>query len=314
MTDLTMLRRLGLAPLVNAVVSLASRGNLDGIRTRYLWQAMQPLDPLLSPGAEQALPEIDVLIPAHPKDLDVLRFAVAAVRRGTRNPVRRIVLVVPDSEVESIAASFGSSCQVVAEGTVLDSLLPWIREHVPLDWRGWVLQQAIKLLWVRGNDVPTLVLDSDTLLVKPRTWVDAAGRQLLCISVERHAEYVRHAGRCWPLSRAAQASSYVTHHQLMRPPVLARMFPDGQKSVQQWIEAADFSRASALSEYHCYGAWLREHQPASVAIGSFSNRGRDRDELADASEGKSLDAVLDVLAARYPERASLSFHSWRSDT
>ena len=308
MTDLTVLRRMGLAPMVNAAVGLASRWGLAAVRIRYVWQAMQPLDPMTGAGP---LPEIDVLIPAHPKDLDVLRFAVAAVRRGTRNPIRRIVLVVPDLEVESITAIFGQTCHVLPESRVLESLLPWIREHVPSDWRGWVLQQAIKLLWVRGNDVPTLVLDSDTVLLKPRTWVAADGRQLLCLSVERHSEYVRHAARCWPLSRAVQASSYVTHHQLMRPDVLVQMFPDGALSLRQWIAAADFSQPSALSEYHCYGAWLREYRPASVAIGSFGNRGRDRDELAAAADGAALDDVIEVLTQRYTDRASLSFHSWR---
>lgn len=313
MIDLQVLRRLGLAPLVHAAVRATSALNADAIRIRYLWQAMQPVDPLRIVLGTEQLPEIDVLIPAHPKDLRVLKYSVAAARRGSSNPVRRVVIVVPDHSVNMVRDALPAGCVVEGEASLLGSLAPWIHEHVPPDWRGWVTQQCIKLLWARGNtDVPTLVLDADTVLLRPRTWVTRDGRQLLCFSAERHLAYVAQAARCWSLTSEAQSMSYVTHHQLMQARHLREMFPEGAASIRAWMEQADFSTSSALSEYHCYGAWLRSRRPDTAVVASFGNRGRKADELPEVPE-EELTLVVDALALRYSDRVSLSFHSWKSD-
>lgn len=314
LSSLELLRRLGARPVVNAAVLGSARLGIDSLRLRYAWQAMLDRDPLAGLDPADSLPMIDVLVPAHPKDLRTLPYAVAAAPHGTANPIRRVALVVPDAAVDEIARNVPRHCQVQPEGELLGELQPWLREQVPPQWRGWVLQQCLKLLWVMRNDVPTLVLDADTILLTPRIWALSDGRQLLCVSAERHAEYVRHASSCWELTSAAQAVSYVTHHQLMQPEVVRTMFPDGLASIQRWIEQADFSRPSALSEYHCYGAWLRTHQPDRVVLGRFGNRGRDGGELDELARTHGIAETLQELTARYPERLSLSFHSWRADS
>lgn len=308
---LSLLGKFGMAPVVGWVVRVCAAIGVDVFRIRYAWQAMLPDDPLQQ---DAALPQIDVLIPAHPKDLRVLPYAVASIARGVRNPIRRIVLVVPDEAAAEISAALPSGCEVRPESPLLGELLPWTLSNVPSSWRGWVIQQSIKYIWVLRNDAPVLVLDADTVLQSRRAWVNADGRQLLCLSAERHRAYVSQASRCWQLSRAAQAVSYVTHHQLMQPDVLRAMFPEGAASLQHWIEAADFSMHAALSEYHCYGAWLRSSAGNRVVLGRFGNRSRAGEELEELALHHDVSAVLDALAQRYPERLSLSFHSWRSET
>lgn len=313
MTDLSMLGRWGAAPIAELVARLSARLGVDAFRVRFALQSMLPADPLSCEGPARVLPTIDVLVPAHPKDLRVLPYAIGAVRRGVSNPIRRIVCVVPDDAVQVMRASLPADCEVEPEGALLGDLLPWIRENVPSMWRGWVIQQCIKLLWVLRNDRPTLVLDADTILLSKRVWIDEAGLQLLCVSAERHAEYVRHAGSVWKLEARSQAVSYVTHHQLVQPAVLAQMYPEERVSLKRWISAADFSQHAALSEYHSYGAWLRTNLPDLTCLGRFGNRGRPGEELDELAADHTIEETLEALHERYPRLLSVSFHSWRNE-
>lgn len=300
--------RLAVYPLIR----VSAKIGIDAIRVRYIWQALQPLDPLRHDTGGR-LPTIDVLIPAHPKDAFALRYALSSAQAGSANPIRRFVVVTLDDAVAELGEKLPTGTEVVSESSVLGELGPWVREHVPPEARGWVIQQCIKILWVLGNDASaTLVLDADTILLKPRTWLNERGVQALCVSVERHREYVRHSTRCWPVSEESQSVSYVTHHQLMQTRFLQEMFPDGAASLRRWVAHADFRQPSALSEYHSYGAWVRTFRKADAVCASFKNRGRLLDELLDDENREGAEGVRIALMARYPKLASLSFHSWRS--
>lgn len=303
--------RLTGGPLLHRWLHDDSVGRRIEIAWRLLISRVLPFDPLCE-AATDSLPQIDVMIPAHPKDLDVLRYCVAACGRGTRNPISRIVVLVPADSVAQVQLVLGESVTVISEADVLGNLSEWIKEHIPLERQGWVAQQCLKLLWVLGNEQrATLVLDADTVLLRRRTWLDAESRQLLAISAERHEPYVEHADKCWNLHRATQAISYVTHHQLMQPDVVKAMFPDGASSIRQWLSRADFSVQSALSEYHCYGAWIRTNAESRVRLASFSNRGLSKAPVLHSEvDSMQVQAQIQRLADRHGRAGSASFHSW----
>lgn len=109
MKEIRWTRALGLGLLTHAAVRICAARGIDAIRVRYLWQLLQPFDPLRSKG-QAGLPEIDVLVPAHPKDVRVLKYCIAAVRGGSTNRIRRISVIVPDDAVDSVRAELPAGC------------------------------------------------------------------------------------------------------------------------------------------------------------------------------------------------------------
>ncbi|MBU6147998.1 MAG: hypothetical protein KGP10_07495 [Actinomycetales bacterium] len=209
---------------------------------------------------------------------------------------------------------------------------------LPPQRRGWVRQQVLKIgaVALAPDPTPTLVVDADTILLRPRTWL-VGTRQLLSISHEFTCEYARHAERVLG-RRAEHPYSFVTHHQLWQPDLLLGMLAAGvsplpalndlrgrrqvvMAGVRAWLTAADWgSGGSAVSEYHSYGAWAAA-DPSRIALAGWRNLAVPRSSVADIlgdhrnaaarrpADG-TLSAALSRLRERFPDAASISCHHY----
>ena len=287
------------------------------IRSRY--EATRPFDPL-SNGRD--VPPIEVFIPCVLKDLPTLRLAIEGARLGSRNPISRVTVCAPERDVAAISAEVGAAAFVIAEEEVQSpGVVAQVDRIVPPERRNWVVQQLLKLGYVaQSRSQGVLVIDADTVLLRQRTWL-ADGCQLLAISREMHVPYRDHV-RTWLGDRVADSNvSFVTHHQLMQPGAVRAMLSCGSGSdrlkaedsaaidvgLRCWLGAADFSLASALSEYHSYGAWLTFSQPKQTARCSWGNvEPRRLDASAEFDELR-----IATLRSEYPEATSVTFHSWK---
>ncbi len=112
--------------------------------------------------------KITVVIPAVGKDAPMLRHCLQAVRKMVKQQMTAIWVVAPESkELRQIATE--ESCEFILEGKVLP------RPSAELKCRGWVLQQIIKFnasFHVTTDDY--LVLDSDTMFLRPQTFFRVA--------------------------------------------------------------------------------------------------------------------------------------------
>lgn len=271
---------------------------------RKIVEALFPSDPL---GGCSDLPSIEIVLPCAVKDLPMAPLALAAAIRSSRNPVARVRMVVPRG-VEVGFDDIGVPLVVEHDDDVIGvGVLGGVDRLVARGRRGWVIQQLAKIKAVMASQSDgCLVLDADTLLVRPRTWLDRDGRQILAVSHEFHAPYVHHAERVW--AGRQPSLSFVTHHQLMQPAVVRAMFPRGDESLLAWLDAADWTESSAVSEYHDYGSWLSRSLPERAVWVCWRNETFAFDERALGP--RSVDSSLDSLGRQFPRALSLSSHRY----
>ena len=298
------------------LLEMASRELRARLRlVRVAYEQSLPVDPLEG----SALPPITVLIPCVAKDAAVVQLAVESAAIGVRNPIERVVLMAPAEDHVALSA-LGVGAELLAdEEQDLPRSLRAIEELVPSERRGWVKQQVLKLGFAaRAAANGVLILDADTILIQPRAWL-AGDRQLLPVVHEYYEPYLRHAARCLGPNVKDEGLSWVAHHQLMQPRVVRDMLSailqrdmpgegrpeptdlDIDRALEAWVRSADFNESSALSEYHCYGAFLRQHEPDNAVLARWSN-------VAAARSTVPLDRG--GLVKLFPAALSVSCHAY----
>jgi len=287
---------------------------------RALISVCQPIDPLKR---NRNLPAIELVIPFVEKDLAALPAVLANAKKHVRNPIGLVTLITPRN-AEGTGPRFSNPQSSLILEEILfnnadarlrfdqDLLGPQILEHLNQRFgagdrnAGWVNQQLIKLSAVMDSEYPgALILDSDTILLSPKTWLRSDGTQLLQVANEYHVDFMRHVEKFFGVPKRYRLS-FVTHHQLMQPEVVRRMFPQGAQSLIEWWESSTDSMGRDLGDYEAYGSFLAHHYPKRVAYGSFSNL------FSPAWEQFSYD--LEHTGAEpedlVPDYCSISFHSW----
>jgi len=110
--------------------------------------------------------KVAVVMPSHRKDCENLRVCLRHMRRYLVDEVSTVYVPVPARHLELFHEKFeGEAVTIIDE----DAWLPAPREE--LHTTGWILQQMLKLN--AANIIPEeyyITLDSDTLLLKPRSY------------------------------------------------------------------------------------------------------------------------------------------------
>ena len=293
--------RRSLEPVAQVTMTMPGRVGELG---RMCFEATLPEDPLL----EEPAGPISLVVPCHPKDFPLLTAVVDGASQGSRNSISSVTIVVPDGQRDRVQGLPGGPLILEDSEVIPPDLLVALADFVPLTRRGWAKQQLIKFLCaVRSQERATLVLDSDTVLLRPRTWWTPSGLQALCVSHEYHAEYGRHIKRSLGVERA-RPFSFVTHHQLMQKDVVEGMFGSDAVGLEQWLVGADWSSLSAISEYETYGTWLVRNAPERAVLAQWNNRTVSR---ASATKMMLHDVFTpSILALRHQGASSISSHQY----
>jgi hypothetical protein len=287
---------------------------------RALISLCQPIDPLRR---ARNLPPIELVIPFVEKDLAALPIVLAAAKRNIRNPLATVTLITPRG-AEGKGPRFSSPDSSAALEQILQSnpevrvlfdqdilgtaLLNELNARFGAGDRnaGWVLQQLIKFsAALESREIGALMLDADTVMLSPKTWIRSDKRQLLQIANEYHADFMRHVLTYFGVPKKYRLS-FITHHQLMQPDVVRRVFPNGADSLLEWWKSSADPMGRDLSEYETYGSVLAHHYPERVAYGSFGNLFSPHLArfMRDLSEtGLSPEQLI-------PDYCTVSFHSW----
>jgi hypothetical protein len=254
--------------MINTFLKIARNMKIQELpfKIREVISLSQPNNPL----KDKKLPTIDVAIPCHVKDFENLPLAVQGVRASVLNPVGRVFLITPYFLSKELQTQF-PDCHVLTDESVIGTdIANAIRALVPQERRGWIIQQMIKFqVALTSSEVATLVLDADTILLKPRIFLDSEGIQLMCIATEYHSPYKEHQRRV--IGGQNHLLSFVTHHQLMKRDTLRRIFGQNGEGFLQFLELADFSEGAAVSEYDTYGEWMLAHKPYEIAFAKWNN-------------------------------------------
>ncbi len=313
-------RTLGAATRLVDLISQRFRKKYLPLPARALISLCQPIDPLRR---ARNLPAIELVIPFVEKDLAALPIVLAAAKRNIRNPLATVTLITPRgtdgkgprfSSQESHTAletilSENPDVRVLYDQDILGTaLLKELNARFGAGDRnaGWVLQQLIKFSAAeQSREVGALMLDADTVMLSPKTWIRSDKRQLLQIANEYHADFMRHVLMYFGVPKKYRLS-FITHHQLMQPEVVRRMFPSGSESLLEWWKSSTDPTGRDLSEYETYGSFLAHHYPERVAYGSFGNLFSPHlaKFMRDLREtGLSPEQLI-------PDYCTVSFHSW----
>ena len=249
---------------------------------------------------------VDVLIPAAAEDWDVLGVTIEWVRRHLAHPVGTI-WVVTDTAVESARVAEELGCRVVDEDSVLPIVRTDIDYHVgSVDRSGWLFQQLLKLSAdTISSREHVLVIDADTVLVRPQTFT-SRGRVVLFHSPEYHPPYFDAYRAATGLAPASRVSC-TTHHLLLRRGSLLglKSLMERTRSVPWWQAVLDtcvYQSISGFAESELYGNY--ELTVGGVVRRWWSNRPDPRSTLAD----------LDMLqrAGTVTRLRTVSFHHYLS--
>ena len=256
----------------------------------------QPSNPLRG----TILPTIDVAIPCHIKDFDNLPLVIQGAKAGVGNPIGKIELITPEYLSMELQIRF-PDCIVSTDESVLGAdLVKVINEFVPKERRGWIIQQVIKFrMAIMSEQVATLILDADTVLLSQKIWLNSEGTQILCIANEYHIPYKEHIRKVF--GGHTHLLSFVTHNQLMQRDFVKEIFGQNGEGLIEWVKAADFNESSPISEYETYGEWMLKRKSNQIVFSKWNNV---------PTIIKSGDTTYTEIIDNYSKYGSVSNHSY----
>lgn len=166
---------------------------------------------------------IDVVIPCVKKDLETLELCIAGIRANCAQ-IRRVIVVSKTRLTDS------------AEW-VDEKIFPFTKDEVafeifrneeqaekyrsnPKNRLGWIFQQLLKLyapFVIENISTNVLILDADTIFLRPVTFLQLNGAGCFNPGTEHHAPYFDHMHRLLPgLHRVHPQLSGISHHMLFQ--------------------------------------------------------------------------------------------------
>lgn len=164
---------------------------------------------------------IDIIIPAHEKDLDTLDLCIYYAKKNVQNLHK--IYVVSKKQLTTNA-------EWIPENTDLypftyNDVCDMIGKHWRTGWYYAGLFQTTSLIHIPYLMDNTLILDCDTFFIKPVTFVDDNGVGLFNISPsDGTPPYIEHMERLVPGLKKQHKWSGVCHHILMNRTILKKMF------------------------------------------------------------------------------------------
>ena len=259
------------------------------------------------------LNKIDVLIPVVEKDLEVLPYAIDFARKNIRQYIGEIVIIAPENGTIK-ALSREKGCSFINENTVLPitrkdiDYCPKIKNNY-MDRSGWLFQQLLKLSGdIIGNQENYLVLDADTLLIRPHVF-EHNGKTVFYYRKDLHRPYLQtYEKLLGEKAMAADASiSFVIQYMYFKNSRVMEL----KKLIEArhhtaWYTAIinniNKEELSSFSEFETYGNYIYKNYPNQMILRRRQNLCLRRRVI------KNLSKInIPELAGRY---RSISFHAY----
>jgi hypothetical protein len=257
---------------------------------------------------------IEIVIVSTRKDFETLPTAIKYATRSLAvfNEVNVKVIVPPGDLVDckSLVLSLVDNISVISEQDVIELEVLEILNEVFESRATWVYQQLLKTWHVKNSTSDyVLILDSDTILLRPRRWISSDGRQILMPSDEFNADYYLFLNKMGICS-SDPVHSFITHHMIMQPKIVREIlrrysFDNVAVFVKYICENANLKTHSPICvDYELYGQYLFSHKKKSFFIEKWKNIGISRSFFTSIMES---DIKIYFLKTLYD---SVSFHSW----
>ena len=257
---------------------------------------------------------IELVIVSTSKDFDILpdsiNYALRALRPYTISGVRVIVPSRDIAACQKLLMGCEYQVEIVDESELVSQKHFKKLTHVFGNRNTWVLQQLLKVQGVlTSKSDAVLILDSDTVLLRPRPWFSPAGHQILMPSMEYNDSYYQFLAKL-NISELVPQYSFISHHMLMQPKILSNLLNSLdllkiEKFITYICDNANTKVQSPICiEYELYGQHLFRTEPKGYFLERWSNISISR---------RHSDIILKSKLAKMTLRTfynSVSFHSW----
>lgn len=288
-------------------------------REREFLESCLPMD--FNPESNK---KVNACIVSSTQEIDLLPLSTEAILASQEKSLQKCFLVAPGEEIESIKRVIPSEFSMVADEDLMGiKLRLFIDQNFPKDRRGWIKQQILKILAAKNLGAEgTLLVDADTILLRPQNWLSSDGVQNLQVSIEYHSPYQEQYER-FMLSSSYENQkligrtkvSFVTHHQLMQASILDEIFGSTeetfQEGLQRWLKSIDFSKSnSPACEWHTYGTFMATNFPSRIHLTQWRNLGLSRFKVLPKRNLRIMDLSVDNILSDFAGWNSLSLHHY----
>jgi hypothetical protein len=258
---------------------------------------------------------VEIIVVSTSKDFEILKYAVEyAIKACVNFSALSAKIVVPRKDVEvcqSLIDRTGIPVQVINEEDVLnDAIRERIRNFNPNRY-GWCLQQFLKIeACLSSKSDYCLLLDSDTILLHPRQWVNIHGKTILMPSEEFHQPYFDFITKLG-VPESQNSISFVSHHLVLNRIVLEQLMKRyiGSKSTESLLNKVELLSDRNESSPFCvdfefYAQFLYTAENSSVFPEKWANLAISR------KFAKRILSRVYVTKLASIFWSSISFHSW----
>ena len=287
-------------------------------RIRMLLVTLLPRNPL----EFDEKPTIDAIIPLTQKDFLIVSYSIYGLMLNSQNKINSITLCVPtmhvlefsknySNQIKSLVRSFGTTqVKILSDEEIIGSIDLNLMSLNLGNRTGWIIQQIIKIkASINSLTGKSLVLDADTVLLKPITFLNNSGKQILHVGTDRHMPYLNTLQKVWGFSPESFKLSFVTHFQLMQKMYLLDIYSSDDAGILKLIRGGDKNEPSMFSEYETYGKYMSLRQCDKVAFVRWDNTSADRSILLNMIWENHQNNYQE-LKKRYSSYGSVSFHSY----
>jgi hypothetical protein len=249
-------------------------------------------------------PEIDLVIPLHLKDINLIETVVLAAKLNSINPIRNVFIVSKqDRNIQILCRK--NNYNFINEDSL--SQLPSKKQinysFHGQDRSGWLFQQLIKLSIDNISQQRfILVLDADTILTKKQKFVDNGKLYLNC-SDEFHVPYYKVVKKILKVRKTFPVS-FISHYMIFDKNILDEMKKEieclhDKKWIDVILENLDRNSISGFSEYELWGNYLIKNHCRQLYLSYWKNKSLIQHE-------KNLSSLL----VDYRNYKSVSIHNY----
>ena len=262
----------------------------------------------------QTSAKVQLLYISTKKDFNTLPTSIEYAINSLKSfRLEQISIYVPENQVsECSELSLSSFPQIdIKSESDLVSRQQWELLRKSFGTRaGWVLQQILKVAGTLHSNMDfTLIVDSDTIILRERNWIPRGKSGVLTPSDEFTPDYYLFLQKLGVGSERPK-HSFVSHHMLIEKKFLVEALSHiGARSISDLVEIcvdrADKNSFSPLCvDYELYAQFMMEHHPEKVQLEKWANLGIPAKYFEFFNTRKYPSKVLSGLYD------SISFHSW----
>lgn len=236
--------------------------------------------------SNEVLPPIEALIVSTEKDFGTIGHVLNNLVSGSSNEIFKVTIITPSSSVQKCVEITNSYQEKFPKGIDVQDEDDYFNQNFRSTLRdafksryGWVLQQLLTMQFVFNSEYSgVLTINSDTVLLQPRIWLDQKGNQTILVSTEFHSPYYIFLNKIFG-TRSIPKYTFITHHMLMQPNYLKNvLLREGIQNIEELglkaIQNADITLESPVClEFEVYGQLMSKHHPELLDFRKFANIG-----------------------------------------